>query len=558
MEVTSDSKKKENVFLLILICLFLGIMYVHTLIPSLGPLPENVPVVFLRRQNVLIAGFVLGLFQLLISVEIVLSVRSSGFLYSLGINLFNMIFLVLSYIIKKENTALPGLGISAAAILVSTIISRQYRRIELDIVRLHDLAHTDRLTGLPNRVSAIEQIKSCISGANKVPEFTLAIFDIDNFKLVNDSLGHHIGDLCLSEMVYNLRKFINDKNFLARIGGDELLLIIPESESEADIETYVMKVCDIISRPFHYKEQDLKLTASVGIVRYPKDSDDAASLLQQLDMALYRAKAHGKNKVTFFDEKMQTNLERKIDIERRLAEAVEKKELYIEYQPQFKIPEKRLRGFEVLARWSSPTLGEVAPLDFIPLAEENGLIVSLGNWILREACSQYMKIYPDYELPPMLSVNVSVVQLRDPDFIKNVEKIIKETKMDTDYLEFEITESVFIQSPEFARQVLLDVKKLGIKIALDDFGTGYSSLNYLRTLPFDVVKIDKSFIDAIGNVPDEKNIVKSIIDMSHQLGLKVISEGIEEYVQLEYLVKNHCDYIQGNLLSRPLPVYALI
>ena len=272
---------------------------------------------------------------------------------------------------------------------------------------------------------------------------------------------------------------------------------------------------------------------------------------------MFRAKAHGKNQIEFFDEKMQVNLEHHIDIERKLAKAIEKGEIYVDFQPQYRVPGEKLRGFEVLARWASPTMGAISPQDFIPIAEENGYIVALGTWIMREACSTYQVILKDYPEAPMLAINISVIQLRDPEFLNTVRQVVEETGIDTKNLEFEITESVCITSPEIATHIIKELKGMGITIALDDFGTGYSSLSYLRNLPLDVVKIDKSFVDMIGQIPDEKNIIKSIIDMAHTLDLEVIAEGIERDNQLAYLVRNGCDIIQGNLLGKPAPIAAL-
>ncbi|MBQ3671293.1 MAG: bifunctional diguanylate cyclase/phosphodiesterase [Treponema sp.] len=545
-----DTRPKESFFSALLICVFFILVFIQMSLVSFSARAE-------KNQLFVILCFFVGLVQLLLSIEIVFSSKKYGSHLAILLNSIHILFAVLFFFIKKEMMMLPQIAVCGVGILICIILSRQYAQILRNVGNMHRLAYTDELTGLPNRTERLLAIDRLISGSKKVPSFSLALFDLDNFRIINDTLGHNVGDLYISEIVHNMKSFVSQPASIGRMGEDEFLLILPGSMSEEELESYVLKICHIISQPFRYRDHDFRMTTSVGIVRYPKDSATSVSLLQQLDIALYRAKSQGKDKITFFDEKMQFSMERKMDIENRLATAVERKELYVEYQPQYRMPNRQLYGFEALVRWSSPQLGEIAPLDFIPIAEENGMIVRVGEWVLREACTQYMRIYPDYECPPMLSVNVSVVQMRDPGFIDKVRNIIKETKMDTEYLEVEITESVFIKSPEMARQILTELRKMGIKIALDDFGTGYSSLSYLRTLPFDIVKIDKSFIDTIGVVPEEKNLVKSIIEMAHNLGLKVISEGIERCDQLDYLVQHKCDIIQGNLLGRPVPAAGL-
>ena len=396
-----------------------------------------------------------------------------------------------------------------------------------------------------------------MTGSTKIPAFALLLFDFDNFKMINETLGHAIGDVMITEIVHNIKNVVHEPTTIGRIGGDEFLIIIPDSLSDTELQEYAEKIKHIINQPFYYKDRDYRITASCGIARYPKDSLNPIELLQQVDIALFRAKAHGKNQIEFFDEKMQVNLQHQIAIERKLFSAINNKELYIEFQPQYWAKDNNLRGFEVLARWTSPTMGKISPQDFIPIAEENGLIISIGRWVMSEACKAFVRFMEDYENPPMLAINISVIQLRDPDFLENVRQVIADTGIPTKYLEFEITESVCISSPEVAKHIIDELKGMGITIALDDFGTGYSSLSYLRNLPLDVVKIDKSFVDTIGQIPDEKNIIKSIIDMAHQLDLEVIAEGIEQNNQFEYLLRNGCDIIQGNLFGKPAPMAAL-
>lgn len=560
MEGLVELKSKEKYFLVMLALLYAFLTLVQSFMPMLAPLasfPQEFYISYIKIQSVVIIGAVIALLQLLLSVQFVVVAAKTGFFVAIGANSFNILFVLQALALRKEFSMIPSITISIVSIIICTIIYNQYNRIQANLETLHRYAYIDDLTGLPNRKERIATISDLISGPGKIPAFTLLLVDFDNFKIINETIGHQIGDVMLQEIVHNLKSFVKEPASMGRIGGDEFLIILPEAWSESEIENYAEKINQIINQPFYYKEKDYRLTASFGITRYPKDSTNPAELMRQVDIALFRAKAHGKNQIEFFDEKMQKNIENQVNIERKLATAVDNHELYIEFQPQYNAPGVNLRGFEVLARWTSPTMGRIGPQQFIPVAEENGLIIEIGKWIIKEACTSFMKLAMDYKDIPIIAINISVVQFRDPDFIPYVRKVIEETKIDTKYLEFEITESVCIQSPEVARHIISELKDMGITIALDDFGTGYSSLSYLRSLPLDVVKIDKSFVDMIGKVPDEKNIIPSIIDMAHKLDLKVIAEGIEGQYQLDYLNKNGCDMIQGNLLGKPAPMAAL-
>ena len=560
MEEVSVQKSKERFWHLILITLYAILVFVQSLLPvivHIERVPDEVRSEFLRFQTMVLFGIGLGLIQMILCVECVVVAKKTGYFTQLIANVINVLFAGQAFLLEREYSAIPGIFISVVSVIICTLIYNQYKRIDKSIDALHQYVFTDDLTGIPNRKERVSEIANLVSGPKKIPAFTLIMFDLDNFKMINDSLGHQIGDVFLSEIIHNLSAIIKEPDSIGRMGGDEFLIIRHGARGEKEIENYIESVMSVIHQPFYYKDQEIKVTASFGIVRYPKDSDNVTELLQQIDIALYKAKTYGKNKIVFFDEKMQSNLEHQLTIERKLESAIKNNELYIELQPQYKIPSRDLRGFEVLARWTSPLMGRISPVDFIALAEENGSIVQIGKWIMKEACSAFVKLLSDYATLPVLAINVSVVQFKDPGFLSTVKSIISETKIDAHCLEFEITESVCISSPDMIKDILAELKEMGIRIAMDDFGTGYSSLSYLRMLPLDIVKIDKSFIDSIGTIPDEKNIVKTIIDMAHQLGLEVIAEGIEKQFQLDYLEKNNCDIIQGNLLGKPLPIAAL-
>jgi diguanylate cyclase (GGDEF)-like protein len=554
-----DQNKRDKVFLSLLILLYITAAFVQTAIPTIVIGSDRYSGIINpeKMQIIAVSGILIGLFQLLDSVELVTSCRMAGFWAQLILNCANVVLVIFAVFAFRQYLAIPGIAISLVAVIICLIIKREITQLDANVEQLHRWAFTDDLTGLSNRKERVLCINNLISGSHSVPVFSIVLCDFDNFKMINDSLGHQIGDALITEVVHNMLEFVKAPVTLGRMGGDEFLFIIPGGKNEEEIDTYIMQICGVLSHPFRYKNRDYRITASFGVSRYPKDSDTSVVLLQQVEMALYRAKAQGKNRIVFFDEEMQQTIEHHLCMERELHAAIDKNELYVEYQPQYTIPARRLRGFEVLARWDSEALGQIAPLDFIPIAEENGTIIEIGKWILEKSCSQYVKILHEYDVPPTLSVNISVVQFRDPEFVENIKYIIRQTGMDPENLELEITESVCINSPEIAKRILTELKKLGIRIALDDFGTGYSSLSYLRLLPFDIVKIDKSFIDTIGIIPDGKNIVRTIIGMAHQLDLGVIAEGVETLDQFEYLVRNQCDFVQGNYLGKPAPIAAL-
>ena len=495
--------------------------------------------------------------QLLISVVLTFKCYKKGFFSSLSLNIINLMMISMTVFVSGSYFSAVGYSTSIMTIFVITIISLQVKKLSENAYSMRQLAFADDLTGLPNRKRFLSSLSNRTANENVHTYFSLVLIDLDEFKNINDSLGHQIGDLLLKEVAHNLQSCLLEDEFLGRTGGDEFAVIIPGKHSEEEIYHYAQKIAASISSPFVYRNNNITVTATFGIVQFPKDGANSNELLQRADMAMYRGKALGKGRISFFNEEMQKALEKRLNIETNLHTAIENNEMYLEYQPQFEPHNHKLRGFEALARWTSPTLGHVSPGEFIPIAEETGDIVPMGKWIMETACTQYMSVYDSYEIPPILAINISAVQLKDPDFVDSIKRIINKTKMDTDHLELEITESVCIMSPEIIAAILSQLKNVGIEIAMDDFGTGYSSLSYLKNLPFDIVKIDITFTKTILTTPPEKNLIKPIIAMAHQLGLKVIAEGVEENAELEYLVANGCDYIQGNIYGRPAPIGAL-
>lgn len=424
--------------------------------------------------------------------------------------------------------------------------------------KLYNLAFYDFLTGLPNRRMFLEKLNQCLDEHHDGDPFYVVYIDIDSFKRINDTLGHQIGDDYIYYAAERLKKIIHQEDILGRLGGDEFALLVKRPLSEAELLAEIENVREIFSQPIAINNKEIWSTASFGISVFPRDGKDASLLLRCADMSMYKAKELGKNKVEFFQPYMQEEIEAKARIESHLLNALEKNEFYLVFQPQYTINKEKIRGIEALLRWRSSDLGLIPPAQFIPIAEENRLIIPLGEWVLRTACEKFKNYQERYHLDYHISVNVSTIQLTDRNFVEIVKRVLQETGLDPRYLELEITESVFIDSMKNAVQTLLDLKELGIKIALDDFGTVYSSLSYLETLPIDTLKIDQCFMNSLSMNTSQIKIIEEIINIGHHIGVSVIAEGVENDFQLQYLKKHDCDYIQGFIYAKPLEEENLI
>ncbi len=415
--------------------------------------------------------------------------------------------------------------------------------------RVKYLSSTDVLTELPNRKMLISELDLLIQ---RTRSFAVVFIDIDDFKRINDSRGHNIGDLLLKAVVVRINLLLKKEDLMGRLGGDEFALIIRNINEELGIFKYVERIRTALLEIFIIENIEYSISASFGISIFPCHGIDSSELLKGADLALHKSKDYGKNKINFYKKEMNEAILRKIELENRLGLALKNKEIYLQFQPQYCAETKELRGFEALARWDSPELGFVSPLDFIPIAEVTGYIVPMGEWVIRTVCKMINYIHNTYHLKIVISVNVSAVQIMDSSFVTMVKNIIEEEKIGAEQLEIEITESVFISSMEYVVGIISELKEMGVRIALDDFGTGYSSLSYLQKLPIDTLKIDKSFIDSIGDIDAEQQITGAIISLGHKMSIAVVAEGVEHENQLEYLNKQNCDSIQGFLWGKPL------
>jgi len=418
--------------------------------------------------------------------------------------------------------------------------------------KIHYLANFDPLTDLPNRFQMHDHFQYTLHLAKRNERlFAVMFLDLDHFKEVNDSLGHSYGDLLLKEISKRLKSVIREEDTLARLGGDEFILLLPDTDSDGAAQV-AQKLLETIVRPTLIDGHELTITTSIGIAVYPADGSEMETLLKNADSAMYRAKQEGRNSYSFFTEEMQKKSTRNLQLTNALRNALEDGELSLVYQPQISLSTQQIIGAEALLRWNSSEFGPVSPAEFIPLAENSGLILSIGEWVLRTAVRQ-MKHWIDQGFEPIImAVNLSAAQFRHGSLPKTISQILKESGLPPEYLEIELTESVAMYDPQKAIQVMEELYEQGIRMSIDDFGTGYSSLNYLKKFKVYKLKIDQSFVRDINTDAEDRAIVSTIIGMAKHLGLQTIAEGVETAGQIEYLRKEGCDELQGYHYSKPL------
>jgi len=420
--------------------------------------------------------------------------------------------------------------------------------------RLSHQAHHDALTGLPNRLLFHERLDHGLKRAHRQETgLALLFLDLDRFKNINDSLGHPVGDELLQQVAERLKRQIRSEDTLARISGDEFVLLMEDIHDPGEVTTVAGKLLTTLDRPFRTKEHEIYQTASIGISLYPTDGHDAETLIKNADAAMYRAKEEGRNGFQFWTNELTVSAFEHHLLETQLRRAVERQELVLYYQPQVCTQSLRIVGVEALVRWNHPELGLVGPDRFIPLAEESDLVQTIGSWVLRQACEQLaaweIAGYADLNM----AVNLSSRQVVDTHFPDQVAALITEFAIDPMQLELEITEGSLIRRADLAQQTLAGLKALGIGLAIDDFGTGYSALGYLKRFSVDTLKIDRSFIRDIPKDEDDMALARAVVAMGHGLRLKVIAEGVETIEQREFLRQEGCDQLQGYLFGHPMP-----
>ena len=418
---------------------------------------------------------------------------------------------------------------------------------------LNHLAYHDALTDLPNQLLFKDRLKQAIALSHRSNQMqAVMLLNLDRFKTVNDSLGYLAGDLLLQSVAQRLTSCVRDCDTVARFGGDEFAILLTQISRAQDAATTANAIRQALNQAFLFDDQEIFVSNSIGISLYPHDGRDTATLLKSAGAALDRAKEQGGNNYEFYTAGRTTRALRQLVLESNLRPGLERREFFVQYQPQVSSVDFHMVGMEALIRWQHPNLGLLHPKEFIHLAEDSGLIIPLGDWVFRTACAQN-KTWQDSGLVPMrLAVNFSARQFQQPGFIAGVEEILKESNLDPAWLELEITESSIMKDPDKAIEKLLELKMMGIKVAIDDFGTGYSSLNYLKRFPIDTLKIDRSFVSDLCKDPHDTAIVRAIITLGHALDLTVIAEGVETREQLESLTELECDVVQGFLFSKAL------
>ena len=592
--IDTDSISVSNEWIPIILCSAVNIALLTLLLSTYTNKQLQLGLLGLTIDYYIFSGFAVQA-QVLVNTYLSIKTMKKGFIAVVLLNILGICFAGIgSVIMSGQMAALPGVVTYFSSTVISTVlyyykkglrdniqrlteqrdeITSLYREISASKEKLSQqneqlkwynkvmkenekklerLAYYDPLTGLPNRKMIIQKLDMLIHYSERSQEgFALVYIDIDNFKEINDLMGHHIGDMLLKEVTKRWKVRLNKKDVLGRMEGDEFAIIIRREMSSEDLLRYVESFRDAISDVFSYGMKELRIEASFGISVYPKDGRTTEDLLKHAGMAQAYVKASGKKGIEFFRHEMQKNMIERVQLEDGLKSAILNRELFVVFQPQYSCETQKIRGFEALVRWRSKKLGMVSPATFIPIAEETGLIIDIGEWILRTVINKFIKVKAanrDY----ILTINISVVQIIQPSFVSMVKKILDETGFDGSRLEFEITESVFISYPEKVINTLKQLKEMGISIALDDFGTGYASLKYLQMLPIDTLKIDRTFVSGIGEMESGNQIVGSIIALAHSLGILVVAEGVENMDQMNYLKEQKCDCVQGFLLSMPL------
>jgi diguanylate cyclase (GGDEF)-like protein/PAS domain S-box-containing protein len=456
----------------------------------------------------------------------------------------------------SENARAVKNADGSVAFFEGTVVDITERK--LHEARLEYQASHDSLTGLPNRSLLRDRIEQAIGKSQRDGHQVAVVFvDLDHFKLINDSLGHHVGDRLLLEVADRLVGCVRSQDSVARQGGDEFVIVLTEQHDENEIIAVVSRLLEVISQPWVDEGQEYGLSCSVGVSCYPQDGDDPDALLRCADAAMYKAKASGRSTYHFYTPELNLAISERLELENSLRHALDRDEFRVYYQPRIDVASGRIIGAEALIRWDCPGKGIIPPDSFISIAEETGLIIPIGQWILQEACRQ-ARAWQRAGLPPLnVSVNLSPIQFRHAGLVQSVAAALAQAELDPGCLELELTESFVMHDAERINVAMQSLKALGVDIAVDDFGTGYSSLSYLKRFPVDRLKVDKSFVRDIDSDPDDAAIVRAIITLGNALGLKVVAEGVETRAHHEFLRQHGCDELQGYYFSRPVPAAEL-
>ncbi|MDH3644458.1 MAG: EAL domain-containing protein, partial [Gammaproteobacteria bacterium] len=421
--------------------------------------------------------------------------------------------------------------------------------------RMERMAFYDILTDLANRRLFFDRLAHAIDHTRRNQRLAALLYlDLDQFKRVNDTLGHEAGDHLLRAVAERLTNSVRAEDTVGRPGGDEFTILLYDVGTPSDASHVAEKILNVLRQPITISGQQLVVTTSIGITIVPTDGTDPAVLMKNADLAMYRAKEHGRNQFQFYSEEMNTNATNRLKTEFELRRALEDEQFELYYQPKIRLTDQQAVGVECLIRWHHPERGLIAPGEFIEVAEETGAIVDIGKWIIETACVAAKQLADENEAPICTAINISSRQFRDPDLVGSIRRSLRQTGLDPSYLELEITETMLMHDVEAASQTVRQLHDLGVRLAIDDFGTGYSSLNYLKKFPIDTVKVDRSFVMDIPNSSDDMAITAAVIAMAHRLNMEVVAEGVETPEQLEFLQQHDCEYAQGFLFSKALPL----
>jgi len=458
---------------------------------------------------------------------------------------------------SRHLTVTENDGIAPIAVEFNRVMAElQYRDIAKQNAehKLERQTLTDELTGLPNRRLLSDRLAQTLAIAKREQNVVAVLYiDLDGFKLVNDSLGHTVGDTLLSLVAERLQERIRYSDTLARLGGDEFTVVLTKLASRDDAARVAKSLLDVLAKPFLIEANEITISASIGISLFPGDAAEPVDLLQQADSAMYTAKRNGKNQMMYYTAELGSQVRERLSLENQLRGAIARGEIGVHYQPEFDIVTGRLVRFEALARWTHPTLGTISPAKFIPIAEETGLIIPLGEHILERACAEAVSWQAISPKPVQVAVNVSSLQFVRKSFAQEVSAILKRTRLAPQLLQIELTESVMLSGPERAAETMKILRELGIGIAIDDFGTGYSCFSYLPRLPFNALKIDRTFVNELESRVETRAMIQSLVALAKNLGMQVIVEGIETHEQLALIRKLGGNEVQGYLLGRPTP-----
>ncbi len=514
--------------------------------------------IFTSRQEPIVLGSMIipsqticgifSLMQVVINMVLVLLAGRTGFKVARMILAINLSWMLLVIVFKKIGSAIPGLCIVFVNFFMVLLLHRVLEKLRTNEEELDKMAHSDSLTSLPNRRAFNQAIKEYIECGEK---FAIAFIDIDNFKNINDTMGHDYGNHVLIEIARRWNSILGEKHFLARLGGDEFALIISGYKESTAVKALVERYQYTLKEKFLINGKDFYITASIGVSFFPDNSTDPSILLRYADTAMYNAKSEGKHQICLFNQKQMDLMNADVEGENFVKNAVNAQRFQVVYQPLFNARTGRLSGYETLIRFKGENDELIRPYEYIRIAEKLNYISYIDKWVMENSMK---KMKPAVDLDPdiRISINVSVAFLLSSDFLRTVKKALAETGFPPKNLVIEVTENLFISSVEVAKEVLSALKSMGINIALDDFGTGYASLSYLHKLPIDVLKIDKTFIDTLNEENGNDEFIQAIISMGHLLGCLIIAEGVETQSQLQKLKSYDCDVIQGFLLGKPM------